>query len=46
MKPISAVSIFQTDTLLYPSLQYILTASRTHKEIKDKARSEGKITNE
>lgn len=45
MKSISAVSIFQTDAILYPSLQYILTASHTHKEIKDKERSEGKITN-
>ena len=45
MKSISAVSLFQTDTLLYPSLQYILTVSHTHMEIKDKARSEGKITN-
>jgi hypothetical protein len=45
MKSISAVSIFQTDAILYPSLQYILTASHIHKEIKDKERSEGKITN-
>jgi hypothetical protein len=45
MKSISVVSIFQTDALLYSYLQYILTASHTHKEIKDKERSEGKITN-
>jgi hypothetical protein len=45
MKSISRVSFFQTDALLYPSLQYILTASHIHMEIKDKARSESKITN-
>jgi hypothetical protein len=45
MKSISAVSLFQTDALLYPSLQYILTASNTRMEIEDRARSEGKITN-
>jgi len=45
MKSTSAVSFFQTDALLYPSLQYILTALHIHMEIKDKACSEGKITN-
>jgi hypothetical protein len=35
----------QTDALLYPSLQYILTALHIHMEIKEKVRSEGKITN-
>lgn len=45
MKSISAVSLSQTDSLLYPPLQYILTASHTHMEIKDKAHSEDKITN-
>jgi hypothetical protein len=45
MKSISEVSFFQTDALLYASLQYILTASHTHMKIKDKVRSEGKFTN-